>query len=117
LPLLAKNYRGVSLRELVLSAIWFDPLAAARGALGKPTSSDARASGGWLTVRQSLSRSLLVVQGWILVPGSILRGAVPSSSYITNVDAAWRLVASLFVCALSHCAPLSEALFGARFYR
>ena len=56
-----KNCRGVSLRELVLSATRFDPLVAARCALGEPASSDARASRRHLTVRRSVSRSLLVV--------------------------------------------------------
>ena len=74
-----KNYQGVSLRELALSATLFDPLVAARGTLGEPTSSDAHASEGWLIVHQSVPRSLLIVQGQTLVPSLILRAAVSSS--------------------------------------
>jgi hypothetical protein len=79
LPLLTKNYQGVSLWELGLSVTQFDPLITARGALGEPTSSNARTSGRWLIVHRSVSHSLLIVQGRILVSSLILRDAVPSN--------------------------------------
>jgi hypothetical protein len=75
-----KNYWGVSLWELALSATWFDPLVVACGALEEPASLDARVSRRRRTVCQSVLHSLLVVQGRIEVMSSILCGAVLSSS-------------------------------------
>ena len=69
----------MSLWELALSVVRFDPLIAMRGALEGPASSVACAFGRRLIVCQTVMCSLLVMLGWTLVPSSILCGAVPSS--------------------------------------
>ena len=48
-----------------------------------------------------MTNSLSTVQDWVLVSGLSLQGVALDSHLITNDDAAWRRVISLFVRALT----------------
>jgi hypothetical protein len=106
------NCQVLSLWRLVLSAMQFNPLVMAHGALEEPTSSDAHASKRWLIVRRSASYSLPIMQDRVLILDLTLRGVVPVNGLITNDDAAWRWVASSFLHALACCVLMAEMLSG-----
>jgi hypothetical protein len=64
-----------------------------------------------------MTDGLFAVQYWVLVSSLALRGMATGSHLITNDNAAWQRVISLFVRVLTCCAPLVvETLLAAWFY-
>ena len=112
-PLSAESYRDLSLHELALSAIRFDPLVVTLGVLGEPASLDAHASERCLIVCGDVSCGLSVKQDQIQVLGLALRGVAPVSHLITYDAATRRWVILLLMRTQACCVPpVTETLLG-----